>query len=93
MQLNPEKIAYLVLGMRKKLGLLAEPQIMQLGESIADRSQPFDTVEHFKARWRQENPHSLRPENGREKSGLFQLKRVLLSISAKPHPARVLWLA
>ncbi len=49
MQFDPEKIAYLVLGMRKKLGLLAEPQIKQLGEIIAERAQAFDTVEHFKA--------------------------------------------
>jgi uncharacterized protein (DUF362 family) len=49
MQLDPERVAYLVIGMRKKLGLLAEPQIAQLGETIAGRAQPFETVEHFKA--------------------------------------------
>ena len=47
MQLNPEMVPYLVLGNRKKLGLLAEKQIQQVGETIADRARPFDTVEHF----------------------------------------------
>ncbi len=51
MQLDPEKVAYLVLGARKKLGLLAEPAIEQFGETIAGRKQPFDTVEHFKPLW------------------------------------------
>ena len=51
MQLNPEMIAYLVLGNRKKLGLLAEKQIQQVGEIIADRAQPFDTVAHFQPLW------------------------------------------
>jgi uncharacterized protein (DUF362 family) len=49
MQFDPERVAYLVLGLRKKLGHLAEPRIRQLGETIADRAQPFETVEHFKA--------------------------------------------
>ena len=39
MQLNPEKVAYLVLGNRKKLGLLAEKQIQQVGETIAGPGQ------------------------------------------------------
>jgi uncharacterized protein (DUF362 family) len=51
MQLDPEKVAYLVLGGRKKLGALAEEQIQQLGETIAQRAQPFDTVPHFKPLW------------------------------------------
>ncbi len=51
MQLNPEKIPYLVLGNRKKLGLLGEKQIQQVGETIAGRARPFDTVAHFKALW------------------------------------------
>ena len=49
MQLDPERIAYLVMGSRKKLGLLAEPRIEQRGDTIAARAQPFETVEHFKA--------------------------------------------
>jgi uncharacterized protein (DUF362 family) len=49
MQLDPEKVAYLVLGARKKLGLLSAAQIQQLGEKIEDRAQPFETVEHFAA--------------------------------------------
>ncbi len=49
MQFDPERVGYLVLGMRKKLGLLAEPQIKQLGETILRRAQPFDTVDYFKA--------------------------------------------
>ncbi|HVS40444.1 MAG TPA: DUF362 domain-containing protein, partial [Gemmataceae bacterium] len=47
MQLNPEMVPYLVLAQRKKLGLLAEKHIRQIGETIAERSQPFDTVAHF----------------------------------------------
>jgi uncharacterized protein (DUF362 family) len=47
MQLNPERIGYLMLGQAKKLGLLAEPRIQQLGEMIATLAQPFATVPHF----------------------------------------------
>jgi uncharacterized protein (DUF362 family) len=48
MCLSPEKIGYLVLGNRKRLGLLREEQIQQLGESIESLAQPFETVPHFK---------------------------------------------
>jgi uncharacterized protein (DUF362 family) len=51
MQLDPEKIGYLILGNRKKLGLLREPQICQLGESVATKAEPFETVAHFKPLW------------------------------------------
>jgi uncharacterized protein (DUF362 family) len=51
MQLDPEKIGYLVLGSRKKIGLLAASQIQQVGESVEDQSQPFETVPHFKPLW------------------------------------------
>jgi hypothetical protein len=51
MQLDPEKIGYLVLGSRKKIGLLAARQIQQVGESVAGRSRPFETVPHFKSLW------------------------------------------
>jgi uncharacterized protein (DUF362 family) len=47
MQLDPLKIGYLVMGNRKKLGLLAEAQIQQFGEKIADLAKPFETVPHF----------------------------------------------
>jgi uncharacterized protein (DUF362 family) len=47
MKLDPEKLAYLVLGARKKLGLLREGEIQQLGEGIASLAQPFATVPHF----------------------------------------------
>jgi len=47
MKLDPFKIGYLVMGNRKKLGLLNEPQIEQLGETVAGRAKPFDTVAHF----------------------------------------------
>lgn len=49
MQLDPQQIGYLVLGQRKKLGLLGENQIQQLGETIAGRAKPFETVPHFQA--------------------------------------------
>jgi uncharacterized protein (DUF362 family) len=48
MGLDPSKVGYLVLGERKKLGILAAEQVQQLGETIAGRAQPFDTVPHFK---------------------------------------------
>ena len=48
MQLDPERIGYLVMGFRKKLGLLPEAQIQQLGETIASLAKPFETVPHFK---------------------------------------------
>jgi uncharacterized protein (DUF362 family) len=46
MGLRPEKIAYLVMGYRKKLGLFREEEIQQLGEAIAALAQPFATVPH-----------------------------------------------
>jgi uncharacterized protein (DUF362 family) len=47
MQLDPHKVGYLVLGNRKRIGLLEEVNIRQVGESLRDRAQPFATVEHF----------------------------------------------
>src|SRR5947209_1692815 len=49
MQLDPERIGYLVLGYQKKLGLLAEKEIQQAGESIEALAQPFETLPHFQA--------------------------------------------
>ena len=51
MQLDPERVPYLVLGSRKKLGLLAAAQVRQLGETIESRARAFDTVPHFKPLW------------------------------------------
>ncbi len=51
MQFDPEKVGYLVLGSRKKLGALAEGQIKQVGEAIAERAKAFETVEHFRPVW------------------------------------------
>jgi uncharacterized protein (DUF362 family) len=51
MQLDPEKVAYLVLAARKKLGLLAEPAIEQIGETIAGRRQAFETLPQFETLW------------------------------------------
>ena len=47
MGLRPEKIGYLVMGRRRKLGLFGEAEIGQLGETIAGMAQPFATVPHF----------------------------------------------
>jgi uncharacterized protein (DUF362 family) len=47
MQLDPEKIGYLVLGYQKRLGLLHSAQIEQVGEPLSALSQPFATVPHF----------------------------------------------
>jgi hypothetical protein len=51
MQLDPEKIGYLVLGNRKKIGLLAARQIQQVGETVEGRASAFETVLHFKPLW------------------------------------------
>jgi uncharacterized protein (DUF362 family) len=48
MRLDPEKMGSLVLGYRKKLGLLREAEIQQLGERIDTLARPFETVAHFK---------------------------------------------
>src|SRR5207253_1539932 len=47
MKLAPEKLAYLSLGQVKRLGLLREPEIQQVGEPIAALAQPFSTVPHL----------------------------------------------
>lgn len=47
MQLDPEKILYLVLGAQRKLGRIAQKEIQQLGETIESLAQPFETVPHF----------------------------------------------
>jgi uncharacterized protein (DUF362 family) len=48
MRLIPEKIGYLVLGNRKRLGILREEQIPQIGEPIEALAQPFEVVSHFR---------------------------------------------
>ena len=48
MQLDPERIGYLIMGYGKKLGFLREAEIEQLGETIASLAKPFETVPHFK---------------------------------------------
>ena len=48
MQLDPLQVGYLALGAHKKLGLLEEGKIRQLGETIADRARSYATVDHFK---------------------------------------------
>jgi uncharacterized protein (DUF362 family) len=48
MQLDPERIGYLVLGQMKKLGRLRAAEIPQLGEAIETLAQPFETVPHLK---------------------------------------------
>jgi uncharacterized protein (DUF362 family) len=47
MQLAPERIGYLVLGERKKLGLLAQDKVRQIGEPIDALARPFATVPHL----------------------------------------------
>jgi uncharacterized protein (DUF362 family) len=47
MRLAPERLAYLKLGAHKKLGLLAEGQIQQIGEPIESLAQTFTTVPHL----------------------------------------------
>jgi uncharacterized protein (DUF362 family) len=47
MKLNPEKVGYLVLGYQRKLGLVREAEIQQIGEPIEALAQPFETVSLF----------------------------------------------
>ncbi len=47
MELDPERMGYLVLGHGKKLGRLKAEEIQQLGESVASLAQPFETVPHL----------------------------------------------
>jgi uncharacterized protein (DUF362 family) len=47
MMLNPDRIGYLVLGYQKKLGLLHEREIEQIGERIEGLARPFETLPHF----------------------------------------------
>jgi uncharacterized protein (DUF362 family) len=51
MQLDPERVGYLVMAYHKKLGQLAAAHIQQLGETIEGRAQPFDTVPEFRSLW------------------------------------------
>jgi hypothetical protein len=51
MQLDADRIGYLVLANRKKIGNLALDKIGQLGETIEKRKQPFDTLPYFKELW------------------------------------------
>src|SRR5258708_6876951 len=44
MKLNPEQVGYLMLGASRKLGLLKEAQIQQIGERIDALAQPFETL-------------------------------------------------
>jgi hypothetical protein len=47
MQLDPEQVAYLVLGHRNRLGQLQATRIEQIGEAIAAVAQPFETAPDF----------------------------------------------
>jgi uncharacterized protein (DUF362 family) len=47
MKLDPEKVGYLTLGYRKRLGLLREAEIQQVGETIDRLAQAFETLPHF----------------------------------------------
>jgi len=49
MQLAPERIGYLMLGHGRKLGLIGENQIRQVGENISSVTQPFATLPHLDA--------------------------------------------
>ncbi|MBY0528497.1 MAG: DUF362 domain-containing protein [Gemmataceae bacterium] len=52
MQLDPEQVPYMQLGQFKKLGRLREAEISQLGEVIAARAQPFETLPEFRKWYR-----------------------------------------
>jgi uncharacterized protein (DUF362 family) len=64
MKLDPARVGYLVLANSKKLGVLAEGQIAQLGETVEGRAQPFDTVPHFRPLWVGRSPVDSGQEAG-----------------------------
>jgi uncharacterized protein (DUF362 family) len=47
MKLDPQRVGYLDMGRRKKLGLLEASAIHQLGEPIDALAQPFETLPQF----------------------------------------------
>jgi uncharacterized protein (DUF362 family) len=47
MKLQPERIPYMTMGAQKKLGMFQEAQIKQVGETIQDVAQQFETLPHF----------------------------------------------
>ncbi|MCS6852664.1 MAG: DUF362 domain-containing protein [Gemmataceae bacterium] len=47
MGLDPEKVGYLRLGAWRRLGLLAEAAIAQIGEPVASLARPFAVLPHF----------------------------------------------
>jgi uncharacterized protein (DUF362 family) len=47
MQLDPERIKYMILAYQRKLGLLRTTEIDQLGEKIEDLAMPFETLPAF----------------------------------------------
>lgn len=48
MQLDPERMGYMILGQRKKLGVLKAGAIQQVGEGIDSLAQPFEQMPHFR---------------------------------------------
>jgi uncharacterized protein (DUF362 family) len=48
MQLDPMRVGYLRLAYHKKLGLLHEGEIRQLGEQVSGLAQPFETLPQFR---------------------------------------------
>ena len=48
MGLPAERISHLTLGAHKRLGVLPEERVRQLGETIASKAKPFDTVDLWK---------------------------------------------
>jgi uncharacterized protein (DUF362 family) len=48
MQLDPTRLDYLRLAYHKKLGLLHEGEIRQLGEDVAHLARPFETLPQFR---------------------------------------------
>jgi uncharacterized protein (DUF362 family) len=47
MKLDPTRVGHLVLGYQKKLGLLNENEIEQIGERVESLAQPFETLPQF----------------------------------------------
>jgi uncharacterized protein (DUF362 family) len=61
MQLNPAKVGHLALGEQKRLGLLQESKIQQVGESIAEVSRPFALLPHYQFLYARSRQRELQP--------------------------------
>jgi uncharacterized protein (DUF362 family) len=61
MQLDPAKVGHLALGEFKRLGVLQEPKIKQMGEAIAAVSRPFELLPNYDSLYLSTRKRELQP--------------------------------